>query len=290
MMQMDMSTTEGLFLCTDSACNATMAVTTTGVENGWDSYSSFLEAEDICQELYDRNEVFIRMAWVIQAGIATRSFIDFFLTGFNLRSLLARSKDADPLVTTDLDMFVNVGGLFLRMVLIMVYSNHYAADYVTLFVDIFLVFVFAELMDIFVARIRKPYINAVKKEISDFDASWTRLEKADPLFAFTPPEGQDRPKDVKLDLDPVTECIIYPAYKKGSEDGKKGELAGFYFTAKSLTPWIVSLQSCLPSFIFSPYSSALNAKFKVKSKEDDKKRHVKKYEKRGVRRFLYYVE
>ena len=78
----------------------------------------------------------------------------------------------------------------------------------------------------------------------------------------------------------------------GSEDGKKGELAGFYFTANlPVSRGIVFLQSCLPSFIFSPYSSALNAKFKVQSKEDDKKRHVKEDEINGLeRRFLYYVE
>ena len=182
--------------------------------------------------------------------------------------MLARSKDADPYVITDSNVVMTSGSLFLRLILIHGYSNHFAADYVTLFVDLFLVFVFAELMDIFFARIRKPYIDAVKKEISDFDASWTRLEKADPLFAFTPPEGQDRPKDVKLDLAnrEEGECIIYPAYKEGSEDGKKGELAGFYFTSASFqTRLIVSLQSCLPRFL-GPYSSALNAKFKVRSK------------------------
>ena len=71
----------------------------------------------------------------------------------------------------------------------------------------------------------------------------------------------------------------------GSEDSKKGELAGFYFTS------LESQQSCLPSFIFSPYSSALNAKFKMKRKEDDKKRHVKEDEEGWLkRRFLYYVE
>ena len=189
-------------------------------------------------------------------------------------------------------MFVSVGSVFLRFIMILCYSNHYAADYVTLFVDLFLVFVFAELVDIFFAIIRKPYIDAVKKEMTDFDASWTRLEKADPLFAFTPPEGQDSPKDVEVDAD---RCRIYPAYKKGSEDGKKGELAGFYFTAAiSHTRVIVDLMSCLPSF-FDPYSSALNAKFKVQAKEDDKIRHVKddevkEDEKVNWRRYLYYVE
>ena len=289
MMEMDMSTTEGLFLCTDSACSATMAVTTTGVEHGWDSTSSFSEAEDICYELRRRNGVFIFMAAFIQGGTAIWSLLGGFLTGSSLRSLLARSKDADPNVITDSNAVVTAGSLGLRLLLILAYSNWYAADYVTLFVDLFLVFVFAELMDIFVARIMKPYIDAVKKEISDFDASWTRLEKADPLFAFTPPAGQDRPKDVKVDADG---CIIYPAYKEGSEDGKKGELAGFYFTSSD--PDIrktVSRQSCLPNFIFSPYSSALNARFKMLFKEDDKKRHVKEDEANGdERRHLYYVE
>ena len=210
--------------------------------------------------------------------------------------MLARSKDADPYVITDSNVVMTSGSLFLRLILIHGYSNHFAADYVTLFVDLFLVFVFAELMDIFVAIIRKPHIDAVKKEISDFDTSWTRLEKADLLFAFTPPEGKQKPEDVKVDLWSGARCIIYPAYKKGSEDGKKGELAGFYFTC-----WdnnirdIVSLQSRLPSF-FDSYSSALNAKFKVQFKEDDKKRHVKEDEvkedeENGLeRRHLYYVE
>jgi len=233
----------------------------------------------------------INYACFIQLGIAVWSFYGATMTMSDLRSLLARGKDADPSIITTSNMLVTLGSLILRVILILCYSNHYAADYVTLFVDLFLVFVFAELMDILVARIRKPYIDAVKKEISDFDTSWTRLEKADPLFAFTPPEGQERPEDVKVDLDPDVGCIIYPAYKKGSEDGKKGELAGFYFTSlSSRTRGIVFLQSCLPRFL-GPYSSALNAKFKVKLKEDDKKRHVKEDEKGGLgRRFLFYVE
>mmetsp|Transcript_6602 Transcript_6602/g.12726 ORF Transcript_6602/g.12726 Transcript_6602/m.12726 type:complete len:335 (-) Transcript_6602:74-1078(-) len=300
MIQMDMSTTEGLFLCTDSACNATRAVTTTGVENGWDSTSSFWEAEDICDDLYGRNMHPINYACFIQLGIAVWSFYGATMTMSDLRSLLARSKDADPNVMTISNVMVTFGSLILRYYLILNYSNYYAADYVTLFVDLFLVFVFAELMDVLVARIMKPYIDAVKKEISDFDASWTRLEKADPLFAFTPPKGQERPEGIFIDLGltgfPIfnfflqVRAIIYPAYKKDS-DGKKGELAGFYFTAahpRSLS--IIPNQSGFPSF-FDPYSSALNAKFKMKFKEDGEKRHVKEDEKFGLeRRHLYYVE
>ena len=60
MMNMDMSTTEGL--CTDTACNETTAVTATIVENGWNPTSSFSEASDICRELYGRNKVFVDMA------------------------------------------------------------------------------------------------------------------------------------------------------------------------------------------------------------------------------------
>ena len=226
MMQMDMSTTEGLFLCTDSTCSATMAVTMTGVENGWNSTSSFSEAEDICQELKDRNWFFILIAMWIQLGIAIWSSIGGFYTMLNLRSLLARSKDADPNVMTISNMAVTFGSLFVRMTLILGYSNHYAADYVTLFVDLFLVFVFAELMDIFVARF------TARPSFYDF------------LI-----------------------CLSFSAIR-----------------------FFVSLQSCLPSF-FDPYSSALNAKFKMKFKVDDKKRHVKEDEKFGLeRRHLYYVE
>ena len=109
--------------------------------------------------------------------------------------------------------------------------------------------------------------------------TWTRLEKADPLFAFTPPEGQEWPEEVYLDNGP---CCIWPAYKKGL-DGKKGKLAGFYFTSSSATiQQIAYFQSCLPCFS-NPYSSALNARFNVLFKEDDKKRHAPNGNK------IYYV-
>ena len=79
----------------------------------------------------------------------------------------------------------------LRVVLISDYSNHYAADLVTLFVDLFLVFVFAELVDVAAASILKPFENAVRKEIDDYDGAYFRLERADKLWMFEPKKGEE---------------------------------------------------------------------------------------------------
>lgn len=49
------------------------------------------------------------------------------------------------------------------------YSNKYTDSSVTLFVDLFLLFVFAEIVDHLFSLISMPFFNAVKGEIKEFD-------------------------------------------------------------------------------------------------------------------------
>ncbi|GMH69878.1 hypothetical protein TrLO_g4999 [Triparma laevis f. longispina] len=115
--------------CINADCTETM--NGTFVENPWTN-AMYNAAKDTCDVYHDQN-----MPWIDWAILT--------------QGLLAMCS------------------LLLRFILIIDYSNKYTDSSVTLFVDLFLLFVFAKIVDHLFNLISMPFFNAVKGEIKEFD-------------------------------------------------------------------------------------------------------------------------
>ncbi|GMH82800.1 hypothetical protein TrST_g4744 [Triparma strigata] len=188
----------------------------------------------------------------------------------DLIRMLKRNEDSDPIMLMVPKAFINTGSLFLRFALIVGYSNRYTDSSVTLFVDLFLLFVFAEIVDYLLSLISKPFFNSVKGEIKEFDEAYMMMEKESRGFIFEQEEGSSELPKVELDA----LASIHPAYLPKNDDGSKGELAGYYFTASDKdTTRMIKRRQRLPWKFGSNYSSTLNGRWKIHTKKDEKERH-----------------
>jgi len=125
--------------------------------------------------------------------------------------LLKRQPDADPHILSHSNWMTLAGSSVLRCVLVAMFCNEYANSPLILFVDIFLLFVFAELHDEFVRRVRKPYIDAVKNENAEFDEMYAKYNNQVPAFMFQKMENGEVPS---LSLD--SDGRLYPASVTGN--------------------------------------------------------------------------
>ncbi|GMH81091.1 hypothetical protein TrST_g8666 [Triparma strigata] len=266
MRDMRMSTQTGF--CTNADCTETMNATF--VEIPWTN-ATYNAAQDACDVYYEQNTPWIVAATLIPYTLAFSTLYNVMFRNRDLIRLLKRNEDSDPMVLMAPKAMINIGSLFLRFVLIAFYSNRYTDSSVTLFVDLFLLFVFAEIVDYLFSLISKPFFNAVKGEIKEFDEAYMMMEKESRGFVFEQKEGsRDLPK-VKLD----DNATIHPAYLPKNDDGSKGELVGYYFTSAGAR--MIELRQCLPWKFGSNYSSTLNGRWKIHTRKDEsvkKERHA----------------
>ncbi|GMI13410.1 hypothetical protein TrVE_jg6753 [Triparma verrucosa] len=179
MRDMRMHTQTGF--CTNADCTETMNATV--VENPWTNVK-YNAAQDACDGYHEQNSPLIRIALLIQFTLAFSTLFDIFFRVYDPIRLLKRNEDSDPSALMMTKAFINFGSLFLRSALIAGFSNKYTDSSVTLFVDLFLLFVFAEIVDYLFSLISTPFFNAVKGEIKESDEAYMMMEKESRNFIF----------------------------------------------------------------------------------------------------------
>ena len=240
----------------------------TFVKNPWtdDTYSA---AQDACDGYLEQNEFWIACSIMIPFAITILTLMHMTSEYDDLVGLLKRNEDSDPMVLTIPKGVIRVFSSLLRIILVMKYQNKYADNSVTYFVDLTLLFVFAEIVDYLLSFIEAPFLNALKGEIKEFDEAYMMMENEFRGFIFEQKEGSRELPKVKLDLN---ETFICPAYLK-NDDGSKGDLAGYYMIAYGgLVPSNIKKRQRRPWKFGSKYSSILNGRWKIHIKKDEKGR------------------
>ncbi|GMH76997.1 hypothetical protein TL16_g07259 [Triparma laevis f. inornata] len=161
---MRMTTQSGF--CTNADCTETMIATV--MENPWTT-TKYNAAIYACWDYGDKNEPWIYCAMFFLYLLTLKTIDGVLFKMCDIIELLKRNEDSDPFVLMFSKALINAGLLLLRMVLVNKYSNKYTDSAVTLFVDLFLLFVFAEIVDFLFSLITTQYFNAVKSEMKDFD-------------------------------------------------------------------------------------------------------------------------
>jgi len=82
----------------------------------------------------------------------------------SLDGFLAQSRESrEPAPLSCTSFFNSISGGFFRIVLLNAYSNNFADNSVTFFVDLFLCFIVAELTDAVFWKILSVYMSAVER-------------------------------------------------------------------------------------------------------------------------------
>ncbi|GMI22336.1 hypothetical protein TeGR_g14285 [Tetraparma gracilis] len=235
-------------------------------------------AELVCMEFWKSNRILlILVAIVMVVSLILRLPIPSFE---NTTSKLSGRSEPVFMSVFMIEILLPTIIGWLRVNLVLIYSNHYADNIVNFVADLALLLIVAELYEEFCEAMISSSRAAVQAELNEFDATFEEEFGEDPLDVLEPREEGEIPylplEDFDLDLSGAIcrrgQQMNLIAYKKGP-DGRRGTPAGLYMMGKSPAAGETS-ESCVWRIARRLYkqarwSSSLNSAWTTKSFECD---------------------